>query len=55
MLSKCITPLGFKIGLLNHIPDYGSLRWTVDTPADLEFVRQVYHHFDWPSEFWLAG
>jgi spore coat polysaccharide biosynthesis protein SpsF (cytidylyltransferase family) len=28
--------------LLNHFPDYGSMRWTVDTPADLEFVRQVY-------------
>jgi spore coat polysaccharide biosynthesis protein SpsF len=39
------TPRGFKIGLLNHHPDYGSLRWTVDTPADLEFVRQVYAHF----------
>jgi spore coat polysaccharide biosynthesis protein SpsF len=39
------TPSGFKVALLNHIPDYGALRWTVDTPADLEFVRQVYPHF----------
>ena len=23
-------------------PSYGSLRWTVDTPEDLEFVRRVY-------------
>jgi spore coat polysaccharide biosynthesis protein SpsF len=31
--------------------DYSSLRWTVDTPADLEFVRAVYARlkvdFDW--------
>jgi spore coat polysaccharide biosynthesis protein SpsF len=39
------TPSGFKVALLNHDPDYGALRWTVDTPADLEFVRQVYSHF----------
>ena len=32
---------GFKIALLNHAPDYGSQRWTVDTPEDLEFVRQL--------------
>jgi spore coat polysaccharide biosynthesis protein SpsF (cytidylyltransferase family) len=37
---------GFKVALLNHNPDYGSLRWTVDTPADLEFVRQIYTHLD---------
>ncbi len=35
------TPRGFRVALLNHVPDYGSLRWTVDTPTDLEFVRQV--------------
>jgi spore coat polysaccharide biosynthesis protein SpsF len=39
------TPLGWRVGLLNHDPDLGSLRWTVDTPDDLEFVRQVYTHF----------
>ncbi len=36
------TPRGFRVALLNHSPDYGAMRWTVDTPADLEFVRQVY-------------
>lgn len=25
--------------------DYGHCRWTVDTPEDLEFVRQIYAHF----------
>ena len=39
------TPRGFRVALLNHYPDYGSLRWTVDTPDDLEFVRQVFSHF----------
>jgi spore coat polysaccharide biosynthesis protein SpsF len=42
---------GFRIALLNHIPDYGSLRWTVDTPADLEFVRQIFNHFEDKSDF----
>jgi len=25
--------------------DYSGMRWTVDTPEDLEFVRKVYDHF----------
>jgi spore coat polysaccharide biosynthesis protein SpsF len=34
--------------------DYGSLRWTVDTPADLEFVRQVYSRLGGRPNFtWL--
>lgn len=37
---------GFRVSQLNHYPDYGSLRWTVDTQADLEFVRQIYEHFE---------
>ena len=40
------TPRGFSVGLLNHSPDFGGLRWTVDTPEDLEFVRRVYANFD---------
>jgi spore coat polysaccharide biosynthesis protein SpsF len=31
--------------------DYGHYRWTVDTPDDLEFVRQVYAHFPDQSDF----
>jgi len=45
------TPRGFKVAHLNHAPDFGTLRWTVDTPADLEFVRQVYARFDGSEEF----
>ena len=36
----------FRVLLLNTEPDYGSLRWTVDTAEDLELVRQIYTHFD---------
>jgi spore coat polysaccharide biosynthesis protein SpsF len=45
-IEQGTTPRGFHIALLNHRPDYGTLRWTVDTPADLEFVRQVHAHFN---------
>lgn len=50
-IEKNTSPRGFEVGLLNHNPDYGSLRWTVDTPADLEFVRQVYLHLGGPAGF----
>ena len=45
-LQTGVSPRGFKIALLNHHPDYGNLRWTVDTPEDLEFIRQIFAHFD---------
>ena len=32
---------GFVLAQLHHKPAFGALRWTVDTPADLEFARQV--------------
>jgi spore coat polysaccharide biosynthesis protein SpsF len=35
----------FKIHILNHEPDYGSLRWTVDTAEDLELIREIYQRF----------
>jgi len=47
-------PQRFRILLLNHDPDYGSLRWTVDTPADLELLRQIFAHFPGRDDFsWL--
>lgn len=52
--SRATTGRGFKILLLNHVPDYGAYRWTVDTPSDLEFMRQVLNHFEGRSDFsWL--
>ncbi len=44
----------FRVLLVNHDPDYGSLRWTVDTPEDLELVRQIYSRFGGRNDFsWL--
>ena len=45
-LQTGVSPRNFKIALLNHDPDYGTLRWTVDTPEDLEFIREVFARFD---------
>jgi spore coat polysaccharide biosynthesis protein SpsF len=50
-IQQAATPRGFKVAVLQHNPDFGSLRWTVDTPADLEFVRQVYAHFKGQDDF----
>jgi spore coat polysaccharide biosynthesis protein SpsF len=50
-LQQGVTPRGFRVAQLNHFPDYGQHRWTVDTPADLEFVKQVYTHLADPSSF----
>jgi spore coat polysaccharide biosynthesis protein SpsF len=41
----------FRIRLVNHDPDYGWLRWTVDTPEDLQLVRQIYGHFNNQDDF----
>lgn len=29
----------FKVHILQHEPDYGALRWTLDNPLDLEMLR----------------
>jgi spore coat polysaccharide biosynthesis protein SpsF len=46
-----ISPRGYNIALLHHTADFGDYRWTVDTPADLEFMRQVYSRFDGRDDF----
>ena len=50
-LSEGISKRGFKIAQLHHDPDYGHMRWTVDTPEDLEFMREVYARFGGDDEF----
>jgi len=50
-LSEGISPRGFRIALLNHTTDFGDYRWTVDTPEDLEFMRQLYSRFDGRDDF----
>jgi spore coat polysaccharide biosynthesis protein SpsF len=53
-IEKNTSAHGFQVAVLNHNPDYGSLRWTVDTSADLEFVRQIYYHlYDQTSFGWV--
>jgi spore coat polysaccharide biosynthesis protein SpsF len=48
-------PAGFfRVLHLHHVPDYGALRWTVDTAEDLELVRQIYSRFPGRDDFsWL--
>jgi spore coat polysaccharide biosynthesis protein SpsF len=44
----------FRVLHVNHPQDFGSLRWTVDTQADLELVRRIYSHFPGRDDFsWL--
>jgi len=50
-LTEGISPRGFRVAMLNHTTDFGDYRWTVDTPEDLEFMRQVYSHFDGRDDF----
>jgi spore coat polysaccharide biosynthesis protein SpsF len=35
----------YNIVLIDNLQDYGDLRWTVDTPEDLELVRQMFAYF----------
>ncbi len=44
----------FRVRVVDHDPDYGALRWTVDTPADLELLRQIVERFEGREDFsWL--
>lgn len=50
-LQTGTSPRGYNIALLHHTTDFGDYRWTVDTPEDLEFMRQVYARFDGRDDF----
>lgn len=41
----------FRVLLVNHTPDFGSYRWTVDTAEDLEVVRRIYTRFEGRDDF----
>ncbi|MBE9473644.1 MAG: glycosyltransferase family protein [Chloroflexi bacterium] len=44
----------FRVLLVNHDPDYGNFRWTVDTSRDLELLRTIYSRFGGRDDFsWL--
>jgi spore coat polysaccharide biosynthesis protein SpsF len=51
--STAISPHGFKIALTHHTPDYGQLRWTVDTSEDLDLVRKIVTYFPDDTFSWL--
>ncbi len=47
-------PGRFHVFILDHEKDLGEIRWTVDTPADLEVVRQIIRQFDGKQDYsWL--
>jgi spore coat polysaccharide biosynthesis protein SpsF len=50
-LLSGFSPRGFKIAVFNHTPDYGSLRWTVDTLEDLEMIRRVFDALEDKNNF----
>jgi len=44
----------FNIVVTDHDPDYGSQRWTVDTPEDLALMREIFSRFKGQDTFtWL--
>jgi spore coat polysaccharide biosynthesis protein SpsF len=44
----------FRILLVNHEPNYGNFRWTVDTLQDLELLRTIFSRFGGKDDFsWL--
>lgn len=45
------SPRGFRVRLVNHDPDYGALRWAVDTPEDLDLMRRIYAAFGNRDDF----
>jgi spore coat polysaccharide biosynthesis protein SpsF len=47
-------PGRFKVLRVDHDPDYGDLRWTVDTPQDLDLVRAIFERMAGRVDFgWL--
>ncbi len=45
-IDQGLSPRGFRVAQLNHFPDYGAQRWTVDTPEDLVFVQSIAAYFN---------
>lgn len=44
----------YQIKIMNYSQDLGSLRWTVDTPQDLIFIREVLSHLKCRTDFgWM--
>ncbi len=44
----------FKVIVVDHDPDYGAQRWTVDTAEDLQLLREIFSRFNGSDTFtWL--
>ena len=41
----------FTVVVVDHDPDYGTLRWTVDTAEDLALLREIFTRFDGSDTF----
>lgn len=48
-------PEEFRLGKLSGPYNYSHMRWTVDTDADLEFVRKVFEDFGHIQFSWLQA
>jgi spore coat polysaccharide biosynthesis protein SpsF len=46
-------PQLFRLSGMTWAQDYSHMRWTVDTPEDLAFVRKIYEHFGHNKFAWL--
>jgi spore coat polysaccharide biosynthesis protein SpsF len=52
--ERTIPPNYFRVLQVDHDPDLGFYRWTVDTSDDLELVRKIYAYFGNRDDFiWL--
>jgi spore coat polysaccharide biosynthesis protein SpsF len=52
-IKEGISGNGFSVRILQNVPDHGDLRWTVDTPEDLELIRLIYKRFNRDDFSWL--
>ncbi|MBM3150879.1 MAG: acylneuraminate cytidylyltransferase [Chloroflexi bacterium] len=50
-VSLYTSPRGFRVLYLNHDPDLGAMRWTVDTPEDLDLLNCIYDRFNGRDDF----
>ncbi len=41
----------FKVVVVDHDPDYGAQRWTVDTAEDLQLLREIFARFAGKNDF----
>ena len=50
-VTRGTSPRGFRIAQLHHNPEHGDLRWTVDTPEDLAFLREIFSRLNGKTDF----